>query len=777
MDNNMDKIVDNKVDNKVDRKVDIKAGNNVYNPMQKYYKFGLYLVVLVLINLVGATMFFRVDLTSSDLYSLSDASKNVVSTLKEPLTVNVFFSSNLPAPYNTVEGYLHDLLEEYEIYSNDNLSYRFYNVTAAEEGDISEEAAGNRKIAQSYGIHPVNVQSIEQDQTSVQRAYMGIVLLHGDLVEKIPAVTNTVGLEYNITSAIQKMNNKISALVNLPEKIKVHLVMSSSISKIAPVIKLEGMGTLKTKVQEIVEKINAKTYGQLQFNHIDPAMGEGTPEQLKAFDRFGLQWPDVNGPNGTVPAGKGILAIGMSYGDKSVERNLLSRKMALTNRGLEEQYVIMDEKQIEVFLNDNIDNLIDINDDLGYLTSNGTMPLSVNIPPQMRMMRQQMPEELSNLNRLMGKEYTVKQLSLDEEIPESVDTLVIAGPKENFNDWQLFQIDQFLMKGKSLAIFVNAFNEIQPQNQRGGFQQPVYLPLNTGLEKLLDHYGLKVKKSYLLDENCYVNRDRTGGEMPIYFAPIIQNEKINHDHGFMENIKQLIGIKMSPVEADMEKIKKNDLELTEVFASSDKSWEMSGRINLMPFMIKPPQDEKQKKSMPLAYMLEGEFPSYFADRPVPEKPEKKDDDEKDGDNANDDGNDDGNDKDKIEKKEEPKKIKSEVRSQKTALVKGKPGKIFLIGTAEVLKNNVIDENGQSPNAVFVQNMVDYLNNREDIAVMRSKEQRFNPLNSDIKPFTRFFTKAFNIAGLPILFILFGIFVWVRRIARKKAIQAMFAKDK
>jgi ABC-type uncharacterized transport system involved in gliding motility auxiliary subunit len=738
---------------------------NDYHPMQKYYKFILYLVILVLINLVGVTLFFRLDLTSNDLYSLSRASKEVVSTLKEPLTINVFFSQNLPAPYNNIERYLHDLLEEYEIYSNDYLSYRFYNVTA-QEGDLSEEAEENRKMAQSYGIQPVNVQSIEQDQAKLQRAYMGIALVHGDLIEKIPSVTTTNGLEYKITTAVQKMTNKISALVSLREKIKVTLVLSSSLSKIAGIIKLEGLENVKRNIQEIVEKANAKTYGQLQFVHVDPSMGEGAPEQLQAFDRFGLQWPEIKAPDGTpIPAGKGTIGIGLSYGDKSVERGLLDRKMALSSRGIEEQYVIVDLQQVEAFINDNIDNLIDINEDLGYLSSNGTLPLSVDMPPQMRMMQQQ-PDALNNLNGILKREYTVKDIDLKDEIPDSIDTLLIAGPKENFNDWQLYQIDQFLMKGKSLAIFIDAFNEIQPQN-RQGFQQPVYLPLNTGLEKLLDHYGVKVKKSYLLDENCYVNRDRTGGEMPIYFIPMIQNEKINHDPDFMENIKQLAVIKVSPLEEDSEKIKKNDLTLTSLFSSSDKSWEMSGRINLMPFMIRPPVDEKQKESKPLAYLLEGEFPSYFAGKPVPENPADKEGEGETGEEG-----------DKEKKEQEKKPVKeSAVKVQKSTITQGKPGKIFLIASSEVLKDNVLDAEGNSPNAMFILNTLDYLNNREDIAVMRSKEQRFNPLKADIKAFTRSFIKVFNIGGLPALFILFGILVWIRRAARRKQIQAMFTQNK
>lgn len=740
--------------------------------LPKYYKFLLYLVVIVLINLVGISLFFRYDLTSNNLYSLSDASKKVVSTLNEPLTIKVFFSKNLPAPYNNIELYLHDLLEEYEIYSHKKLSYIFFDVTA-DEGDLSETAKQNRDTAQSYGIYPVNVQKIEQDESKVQRAFMGIVLLHGDLVEKIPAVTSTEGLEYQITSAIRKMNNKISALVSLPEKIKVNLVVSSSLAQIAKVAKIQGLEGLTPAVQDVVDRLQSKSYNQLLFVHIDPSMGQGTPEQLKSLERFGLQWPQINAPDGTqIPAGNGVVALSLSFGKKSIERNLLTRKMAITDRGLEEQYAVAEAKEIETFINDNIDSLIDINEDIGFLSTHGALPLSVDVPPQMRMM-QQAPEALNRFNGLLQKEYSIKEVNIDEGIPDSIDTLIIAGPKENFNEWQLFQIDQFLMKGKSLALFIDSFNEIQPQGQQGGFQQPFYMPINTGLEKLLDHYGLKINKSYVMDENCYVNRGREGDEMKIYFAPLIKNEKINHSLNFIENIKQMIAIKVSPLQADMDKIKKNNLELEELFASSERSWEMSGRITLMPFMIQPPTEAKEFKTFPLAYLLEGEFPSYFSDKAVPEKP----------------------------KKEEPKPaepidptkpatdkaapaipaatpapvvLPSSVKGEKEVINRGKPGKIFLIGSADMLKDNVLDEEGLSPNAVFLLNTIDYLNKREDIAIMRGKNQRFNPLDES-KPFTRFIVKWFNVLGVPTLFILMGVIIWIKRKNRRRQIRAMFTR--
>ena len=140
----------------------------------KYMKFSIYLLVLVLLNIAGLTLFFRWDLTSSRIYSLSETSKRVVATLQEPLTIKVFFTKNLPAPHNNTERYLHDLLEEYALHANRNFNYRFYDVSP-QEGDIGLTAGENQQQATDYGINPVQIQAIEDDEVKFKRAYMGLV--------------------------------------------------------------------------------------------------------------------------------------------------------------------------------------------------------------------------------------------------------------------------------------------------------------------------------------------------------------------------------------------------------------------------------------------------------------------------------------------------------------------------------------------------------------------------------------------------------------------------
>ncbi len=731
---------------------------------ENYVKFFSYLVVIVLINVAGITFFFRVDLTRNKIYSISEASQKVVSTLSEPLTINVFFTKKLPAPHNNTERYLRDLLQEYSVYANQNFNYHFYDVSP-EEGDISQQAKENQELAKNYGIYPVQIQVIEKDEVKFQKAYMGLVLIHGDIIERIPTITSTDGLEYQLTTAIQKLNNKISALLRLPEKISIKLFLSSSLKIVAPYMRLSNLSELPTKVESIVEELNNKNYGKLKFAYLDPTKDKSLETVLTKYNILSLKWPAISGRK--IEPGKGAIGLVMEYGNKVVDVPLIHvMRIPLIGK----HYELVDLDDLEEIINEGVESLIDINEDLGYLADHDT--LKISSPSPASSMGLDNEDDLSNFGTLTSQNYSIKEVKLkDASMLDNLNCLVIARPTEEFTDYELFQIDQFLMRGKSLALFLDTFNEVMPPKQQSFAynRMPSYVPIHTGIEKLLAHYGIRIKESYVMDENCYKQRVPAqfgGGERAIYFAPVIKNEHINSDLKFMRNIKGLIAMKISPLELDTEQIKKNGLKARRVFSSSEKSWEMKGRINLNPMFIRPPESAETEKSLPLAYLLEGEFPSYFAGKPIPER---KSADEKESDNT-----------EKARKKQptdtdkKPDVDLSRIQSEGESLSKGKPGKIFVIACSEILKNNMLDEKGRTPNAMFIMNVLDFLNNRQNIALMRSKEQRFNPLK-DTTAGTKMFVKSFNIAGLPVLVVLFGLMIWLLRHSRKKRIQLMFLK--
>ncbi len=724
----------------------------------KYAKFLLYGIAVVLINVAGITLFFRADLTQNRVFSLSQVSRKVVSTLSEPLTIHVFFTKNLPAPHNQTERYLRDLLEAYAASANRYFNYRFFDVNPEGEG-TDTRSSENRKMADAYGIHPLQIQMVEQDEIKFKKAFMGLAMIHGDIVERIPAITATDDLEYRLTTAIQKLNNKVSALLNLKEKVRVSLILSSSLEPVAPHMGIKNLADYPKAIGDMVERLNAKLYQKLEYIHVDPTRDPDAETILKTANVMQLKWPTLL--NGKIEAGSGAIGLVMTHGDKTADLPLLN-VMRIPIIGT--RYELADLRRVEEMLNAGIERLININADLGYMADHGTpSPFGSGFGGQ------RSTDDLSSFSNLASQNYAVKSIRVkDEPIPANLGCLVIAAPTEPLSDYALFQIDQALMRGTSLMLFPDALKESRDQQSMmlGGGQG--FVPFDSGLEKLLSHWGVTLKKSLVLDENCYkqtVSREFGGGQQPLYFAPIIKDENIDKSRKFMKSIKGLVTVKVSPLVLDEKRLQENGIRALRLLSSSDQSWEMKERIVLNPMLLRPPASAEEKEKKALAYLLEGEFPSFFAGKPIPEKPAAPEEA--------------GEGKKKDEKNNTSGKALSEkgpdltrIEPEKAFLARGKPARIFVMASSDMLKDNVLDPEGKTENAVFIMNLLDYLNNREEIAVLRGKEARFNPLR-ETSGFTKTAIKSVMVIGLPVLVIFFGLGIWFRRTQRKKRIQEMF----
>ncbi len=152
--------------------------------------------ILVVLNLIGLNVFARLDLTDDRVYSLSEASIELVENLDDPVTVTAFFTEDLPAPYSAYRRFLKDKLDDYRAYGGQNVQYRF--VDPGEDEDLRDEAA-------RYRIPPVQIQVVESDNVQLKNAYMGLAIEYGGEREVLPLIQDLSTLEYDITSAIRRL--------------------------------------------------------------------------------------------------------------------------------------------------------------------------------------------------------------------------------------------------------------------------------------------------------------------------------------------------------------------------------------------------------------------------------------------------------------------------------------------------------------------------------------------------------------------------------------------
>ena len=69
--------------------------------------------ILVLLNILAAKFFFRIDLTEDKRYTLSEATKNLLNEFEDPVTITAYFSEGLPPNIDQTRIEFKDLLSEY----------------------------------------------------------------------------------------------------------------------------------------------------------------------------------------------------------------------------------------------------------------------------------------------------------------------------------------------------------------------------------------------------------------------------------------------------------------------------------------------------------------------------------------------------------------------------------------------------------------------------------------------------------------------------------------
>jgi len=165
---------------------------------KSYYTTLLLMIgIIVVINFLSTDFFTRFDLTENHQYTLSKATKDVLSGLKEPVTVKAYFSENMPPNIAKTKTDFKDMLIEYSNRANGNMVYEFMNPN--ENPQVEQEA-------QQAGISPVMINVREKDQMKQQKAYLGALVQMGSKQEVIPFMQPGEAMEYALTTSIKKLS-------------------------------------------------------------------------------------------------------------------------------------------------------------------------------------------------------------------------------------------------------------------------------------------------------------------------------------------------------------------------------------------------------------------------------------------------------------------------------------------------------------------------------------------------------------------------------------------
>lgn len=153
-------------------------------------------LLVVLLNVLGARVRGRIDLTADRLYTLSDGTRAILGDLDDIVQVKLFASSELPPEIQLQLRDVRDLLADMRRASNGNL------LVSDLDPDADDEVA---REAEALGVFPVEFNVLRDDNFEVRQGYYGFAVSYADQHEVTPLIQRTDDLEFRLVSQIDRM--------------------------------------------------------------------------------------------------------------------------------------------------------------------------------------------------------------------------------------------------------------------------------------------------------------------------------------------------------------------------------------------------------------------------------------------------------------------------------------------------------------------------------------------------------------------------------------------
>ena len=341
------------------------------------------------------------------------------------------------------------------------------------------------------------------------------------------------------------------------------------------------------------------------------------------------------------------------------------------------------------------------------------------------------------LDKSTKGQYNISTVDLNtgEPVDPAVTTLVVAGPKQELTEREKYEIDQFIMRG-GRAIFLIDPVTMQPQTVQA-------TPLSTGLNDLIEHYGVKLGNNIVADLRFHDSVQLQQGFVRVvqpypYFVKIARNN-FSKENAITSQLEALT----LPWTSSLELLTKEGVTTTSLAKTSEFGRSSQGFYNLMPGTQIPNVDTQV---FTVAAAVEGKFKSFYAGKDIPSAASSTDI----GDDA------------------EETPAQTEETEERTTITESAQTQIIVVGTSQFLtqlNRNSVD---------FFLNSLDWLTLGETLIGIRSHTITDRPIK-DASGVEKNFIKYFCTIGIPLLVVLIALIRYLLR-RRVKRLVAAYGSD-
>jgi ABC-2 type transport system permease protein len=640
---------------------------------------------LVLTNVLIASRSARIDMTQRKEYSVSEVTTTLLRGLEAPLLLRGYFSDKTHPLLAPLVPRLKDLMREYGAVGGSRVTVDFI--------DPRQEEKLEKEANEDYGVKSVPFQFADRHEAAVVNSYFTILVKFGDKYEKLsfqdlievkvtgPA-PGTVDVklrnpEYDLTRTIKKVVYGFQPLEQLFASVSGKVQLTGYIT---PKTLPENLRKIPGHVAKASEEIKKRSAGKFVYKVVDPSGADNTKLREQLFQKHGFQ-----------PLAASLLAEDSFYLHLLLQSERKTERLYLNPEASEADV----HKAVEAALK----RLAP-----GFIKTVGLLaPPKPQRPMNPYTGRQPETNHYQLLRQKLSESYEIESVDLkDGRVPSTIDVLVLPSPKK-LDAKQRFAVDQFLMRGGSVAVFSGAF-DMDPQAHSGLAVRKA----QTGLEDLLASWGVKIEEQLVLDRQneafpVPVTRDLGGLKireiqlLPYPFFVDVRPDGMEKANVIVSGLPSVTMQWASPLSLTP----KEGLTATVLLKSSEKAWTQDSTE------IQPPKDGfapakgQTLKAYSLAVALTGEFRSSFEGKPNPllsagDKAAPADD-----------------------------KGKAEV-DRGTIKKSPKTARLVVVGSSEFINDNVLDLSRQTGSERFMnnlqltQNIVDWSVADTDLLTIRSR---------------------------------------------------------
>lgn len=466
-------------------------------------------------------------------------------------------------------------------------------------------------------------------------------------------------------------------------------------------------------VRDLLEEFRAASKGQLAFEFIDPAGQETekdkeTRREVKQ-DIFGRRFREPTSVEKELT----------SAGVQPVELRVIEDDQQQTKRAYMGLVIKHKEKKEVIPVVQRLEGLeYDLTSLIRKLARARTPVVGIlqgHGEPSLQ-------EKLQVLQSSLSQTYEVRPVELGQKdrFDASLDALLVIGPKTALSPLEAKAIDQFLMEGKSVALFLDSLQvDLRQFNPAEA---------NHGLTQLLGSYGVTLGDQLVADVNAAnINVSERRGFMlvqmpvPYPFLPVVKH--LEGDSPISKGLSEVIFPFASPVGVKAAE----GVQALTLARSSNKSW-----LENKPANVDPRRDWRSESPQltgphPLMVQLSGKLKSAYAAEAAQSTPGAT-------------------------------PVLAESKSE---------ARLIVVGTSALIQD---DFAGMSRgNQALLLNVIDWLLLDPALLAMRSRGLQMATLKPELSDSTRNAVKYGNALGLPLLLALFGLVRWRMREAGRTTV--------